>query len=391
MNPELPIFNSQLQLADIPSSEASWNEIQSFALTFDWRRYFKTFSELAELANQRRSKTLAEMRACLFFEQRRWRHFDEEPDFESMKYLRELLNKIRQLVEERNSRVINLKVSRGTNRLKLDSCSCLLSGMSLSALPYWSDNLKSRLSVNKASSSHRETLQQALENALPSSLKRWPYGMPTSVNPFVVLVGISPGATRNSDDAKNIRNSDYSPSIGEPHPYFDVKDEWKSEHWRKARFLCRTILKKQKSNLSERECLTLSGHLNLGTKQTGNGADPEAIEPRIAKWVPKVITGFLKPKIVVLLGMNSKLEQLTPYWRRSAFSFVYETKPVTFPLIYTGSRKYNFRLWKNPDVNAYPKLVLSFPNHPSRHPFSDMEIWKAASEQAAELLKIRGS
>jgi hypothetical protein len=39
--------------------------------------------------------TFAELRTCLFFEQRRWRHIGEVPDAEAMAYIRDLVRQIR--------------------------------------------------------------------------------------------------------------------------------------------------------------------------------------------------------------------------------------------------------------------------------------------------------
>ena len=47
------------------------------------------------MANERRSKSLTDLRVCLFFEQRRWHHFGSHPDDEAMAYIRELLDRIR--------------------------------------------------------------------------------------------------------------------------------------------------------------------------------------------------------------------------------------------------------------------------------------------------------
>ena len=42
--------------------------------------------------------TLDELRACLFFDQRAWRHFGEDPDDDGMEYIRALLTAIRSRV-----------------------------------------------------------------------------------------------------------------------------------------------------------------------------------------------------------------------------------------------------------------------------------------------------
>jgi hypothetical protein len=38
---------------------------------------------------------MTELRTCLFYEQRRWRHFGEVPDEAAMSYIREVLEQIR--------------------------------------------------------------------------------------------------------------------------------------------------------------------------------------------------------------------------------------------------------------------------------------------------------
>ena len=89
------ISNKHLLLIDIPKSDADWSEIAAFALTFNGYEVCGSFDKCAEIANAKRHESLTDMRACLFFEQRRWRHFGESPDGETMAYLRKLLESIR--------------------------------------------------------------------------------------------------------------------------------------------------------------------------------------------------------------------------------------------------------------------------------------------------------
>ena len=56
----------------------------------------------AEIANARRHNSLTDLRTCLFFEQRRWRHFGEDPEGEDMAYIREVVEKIRGRVAVRD-------------------------------------------------------------------------------------------------------------------------------------------------------------------------------------------------------------------------------------------------------------------------------------------------
>lgn len=89
------ISNKRLTLGDIPSARAKWQTIEMFALTFDGYKRWGGSRKCAAVANARRDRTLDELRTCLFFEQRRWRHFAETPDRKAMKYIREIVEKIR--------------------------------------------------------------------------------------------------------------------------------------------------------------------------------------------------------------------------------------------------------------------------------------------------------
>lgn len=91
------ISNQRLVASKLPAADANWESIQRFALTFDG---YAAWPEgvCATIANDRRSSTLTELRTCLFFEQRRWRHFGYEPDEEAMAYIRGVLEQIRNRV-----------------------------------------------------------------------------------------------------------------------------------------------------------------------------------------------------------------------------------------------------------------------------------------------------
>ena len=87
--------NKLLQFSEIPSPEADYFDISEFALTFDGYE----LPNCAELANSRTAKTLSEIRAILFFEQRRFRHFGYYPKGDDLVYIRTLIQDIRVKVE----------------------------------------------------------------------------------------------------------------------------------------------------------------------------------------------------------------------------------------------------------------------------------------------------
>ena len=93
---------------DIPSSRASWKNIQPFALTFNGYEHWGSFQKCREVANAGRdiyrkeeplAQSLTDLRTCLFFEARRWKHFGKHPGKKSMEYIRALVDGIRVRVE----------------------------------------------------------------------------------------------------------------------------------------------------------------------------------------------------------------------------------------------------------------------------------------------------
>jgi len=98
----ITIPNSDLTLSMIPGTDADWYDISMFALQFDGYQECGSFEECAKIANAGRDKTLTELRVCLFFEQRRWRHFGESPDAAGMVYIHSLIAKIRDKVSNRD-------------------------------------------------------------------------------------------------------------------------------------------------------------------------------------------------------------------------------------------------------------------------------------------------
>jgi len=92
------IINKDLTLSNIPNPDASWDEIGEFALTFAGYNVWGSFDRCAEIANARSHESLTDLRTCLFFEQRRWRHIGVNPDQKTMIYIREVVEKIRSIV-----------------------------------------------------------------------------------------------------------------------------------------------------------------------------------------------------------------------------------------------------------------------------------------------------
>jgi hypothetical protein len=92
------IPTAKLRLEDLPGPSASWSEISEFALTFDGYAEAESFENAARIANERRCESLQDLRMCLFFEQRRFRHFGHDPEGDDLRYVAGLVDKIREYI-----------------------------------------------------------------------------------------------------------------------------------------------------------------------------------------------------------------------------------------------------------------------------------------------------
>lgn len=102
------ITNAHLTEKDITPSEANWNIISAFALTFNGYAHWGSAQKCGKIANDSVSAwqekkilppSLTDLRTCLFFEQRRWHHFGYDPDKETMIYIHALVEAIRSKIQ----------------------------------------------------------------------------------------------------------------------------------------------------------------------------------------------------------------------------------------------------------------------------------------------------
>ena len=94
---EIP--NRDLSLANIPAADADWSSVSDFAHTFDGYAHCGSFERCAEIGNAKQPTTLTELRVCLFFEARRWHHFDLFPTGSELAYIRTVVERIRKKVD----------------------------------------------------------------------------------------------------------------------------------------------------------------------------------------------------------------------------------------------------------------------------------------------------
>jgi len=92
------IANKELIESDLPKPYALWQHVADFALTFNGYKYWGSFEKCAEVANKHSDATLTDLRTCLFFEERRWHQYGDEPNEEEMKYIHNVVEKIRERI-----------------------------------------------------------------------------------------------------------------------------------------------------------------------------------------------------------------------------------------------------------------------------------------------------
>ena len=96
----MQIQTGELRDTDLPPAYGDWSDYARFAVTFSPQDR-ELCSEMAADAFARWRRTgevprrLEELRACLWFEQRRWRFVGREPDTEGMRYAGALIRAMR--------------------------------------------------------------------------------------------------------------------------------------------------------------------------------------------------------------------------------------------------------------------------------------------------------
>ncbi len=103
------IANAKLTEADLPLPGAGWGPINAFAHTFNGYTYSDKLHEIGESTStafeQSRAlpESLSELRACLFYEARRSRHYGYDPGERTMEYIQALVEAIRSHVRAQHT------------------------------------------------------------------------------------------------------------------------------------------------------------------------------------------------------------------------------------------------------------------------------------------------
>jgi hypothetical protein len=94
------IQTGELRAQDLPTTYGDWSDYARFAVTFAPKdrescREYATSAFAHWRSTSEVPRGLQELRACLWFEQRRWRFMGREPDAEGMQYAAALIRAMR--------------------------------------------------------------------------------------------------------------------------------------------------------------------------------------------------------------------------------------------------------------------------------------------------------
>ena len=223
-------------------------------------------------------------------------------------------------------------------------------------------------------------------------IQPWPFGMPSSASPYVVLLGVSPGNRPKAEDREFKTDGQACgelPTFGSPHSGFYYDDP--GRYWQKARDLAQFLVRRDEPRLSEKDAVALSSHLNLGTGQYGQ-AGAHAIEDDILVWVSHLLHSRFDAKLLVCFGLRGifAMNRYSTLWNSGDGLPVDWTRPLA---VRRFDGRYAFRLWTTQRADEKRMAVLMWPNHPSRHPFSggpESKNWQSAKHEADRLLQEHG-
>lgn len=107
--PVMLVANDRLEPSTFPKRRDPFNNIVAFAYSFDGYAHFgmEKCAEIcnAALSNFYRSQVLPDdidtLRACIFFEARRWTLYGKEPDNKGLIYIHALIDRLEKQIQKR--------------------------------------------------------------------------------------------------------------------------------------------------------------------------------------------------------------------------------------------------------------------------------------------------
>jgi hypothetical protein len=224
-----------------------------------------------------------------------------------------------------------------------------------------------------------ERIMNGLVNTTPDS--QWPDGMPASIDPKLVLIGVSYGNSPSVEAEKSHKEGgDYfhsAPCVVKPeNSHFYYPDT--RRYWNKLRYLSHSFFKRNCPNITENQAISLTTHVNLGTDSAGL-ATKKDVEEQYVKWVSTLLNETHSPDLVILFGLNRILkdDEISSWWNNESGLPVNWKKPDNTQSFSSYTvRNLTFREWSVRNSMNHPIRLVIWPNHPSRAPFSDLSIWE---------------
>jgi len=215
-------------------------------------------------------------------------------------------------------------------------------------------------------------------------VRPWPFGMPSSINPFVVFLGASPGG---SPPACEVREPYELPTAGVAHPKLYVCDG--AHYWDRVRALGSMVVQAHAPKISDPHAHALIGQLNLGTGQFGKVSDAP-FEPEYCRWVPEVVLDYLRPSYIILvglLGLRDRLETDFDPLDRLKMRGRWNKPDRCFPFASYRGKHYKFRIWNvwRPDGNTIRFVI--WPQHPSRAPMTNDLLWQKSGHEFVTMMR----
>ena len=245
----------------------------------------------------------------------------------------------------------------------------------------WDASPRGRLAAARAlTPAELDDLSQRFLTGCPKDT--WPYGCSTAINPWIVFLGPSPGASPAPGDPNYLTRIGHSPTAGTPPASMVYHDP--RGYFDRLRELTVAVLRADGgADFSETEALALSGMMNLDSGASGK-AQKVTLDRAFARWALDVSVRCLRPRYVVGVGLGGFVQQAEHRWLLEAIgAYVGNAFHPARPhqeKVFEGypDKRYLFRAWHVTNGSLGPQHFILFPQHPSRAPMTSPRVWTAA-------------
>ncbi len=217
----------------------------------------------------------------------------------------------------------------------------------------------------------------------------WPDGFPSSIDPKLILVGVSYGNSpdhgyEDSLDGAEFKYKSGPSAIKDSSSHFFYPDTRK--YWEKLRYLAYRYFKNSCPKFTELDALSLVTHINLGTGSAGQ-ASVRDVEENYVQWASCLINEVHDPDVVIFFGLSGILRDgtVSKWWNCPSGISVDWNKPDRTCKFPVDSKNYIFRVWEKTNANGHKLKLVIWPNHPSRPPFGSIDVWQRAVDRFVEL------